>query len=92
MPDFGVPENEQQQIKKFFAQMVIFRWAKGSDGKDAFTIPVDNSTKDAVYKKLDTITMKEWLLQNNYTSTYLHWYCNYCCRDHFGTDYSLASA
>lgn len=92
VPDFGVPENEQQQIKKFFAQMVIFRWAKGSDGKDAFTIPVDNSTKDAVYKKLDTITMKEWLLQNNYTSTYLHWYCNYCCRDDFGTDYSLASA
>ena len=92
VPDFGVPINEQQQIKKFFAQMLLFRLAKGTDGKDAFAIPADNSSNDALYKMLDTITMKEWLLQNNYTATYLHWYCNYCCRDDFGTDYSLASA
>jgi monoamine oxidase len=92
VPDFGVPPDEQKQIKKFFAEMVNFRLAKGADGKAAFAIPADNSSSDAVYKMIDTITMKEWLLQNNYTSTYLHWYCNYCCRDDFGTDYSLASA
>jgi hypothetical protein len=92
MPDFGVSTDDRYQIKSFLAQMTIFKKAKGTDNKYAFTIPVDESSNDVVFTELDKFTMKEWLLQKNYTSTYLHWYCNYCCRDDFGTDYSLASA
>jgi hypothetical protein len=92
VPHAGVPANEQQQFKRFFEQMETFRQAKGSDGKDAFAIPVINSSTDAQYVQLDSISMKTWLQQNGYTSKYLHWYCNYCTRDDFGTRYEEASA
>jgi monoamine oxidase len=92
VPHYGVPPAEQQQIKRFLEQMETFRYAKGSDGKDAFAIPVNNSSADAQYLQLDGITMKAWLQQNGYTSEYLHWYCNYCTRDDFGTRYDEASA
>ncbi|THU40907.1 FAD-dependent oxidoreductase [Niastella caeni] len=92
VPHIGVPNEEQEQIKRFLEQMETFRYAKGTDGKDAFAIPVNNSSKDTQYVQLDQITMKAWLLQNGYTSNYLHWYCNYCTRDDFGTRYDEASA
>lgn len=92
VPHFGVPNGEQQQIKRFFEQMEFFRNAKGNDGKDAFSIPVNNSSTDAQFVQLDQLTMKAWLQQNGYTSNYLHWYCNYCTRDDFGTRYDEASA
>jgi len=92
IPDFGVPENERAQIKSFMKQMQDFRNARGADGKDAFAIPVDVSSEDETYRQLDKITMQQWLLNNGYTSPYLYWYVNYCCRDDFGTDYRRASA
>src|SRR5258708_39189875 len=36
--------------------------------------------------------MKDWLQQNNYHSSYLQWYVNYCTRDDFGTRYEAISA
>jgi hypothetical protein len=92
VPAIGVPAAEQQQIKRFMEQMDQLRNAKGSDGRDAFAIPVSHSSKDEQYLQLDRLTMKAWLLQNGYTSAYLHWYCNYCTRDDFGTRYDEASA
>ncbi|MEO6722511.1 MAG: FAD-dependent oxidoreductase [Ferruginibacter sp.] len=92
IPEFGVPKNERLQIKSFMSAMNVFRLAKGSDGKDAFAIPVDNSSEDDIYRHLDNATMKEWMADNGYSSTYLNWYVNYCCRDDYGTDYSRASA
>lgn len=92
IPHFGVAENELKEMKRFLAAMDAFRLAKGIDGKDAFAIPVDDSSTDEEYQKLDGITMREWLHQNNYSSNYLQWYVNYCCRDDFGTDYQYASA
>ncbi len=92
IPNFGVPDEELQQVKKFLAAMDAFRKAKGKDGKDAFSIPVDESSADEEFIRLDTIAMKDWMTSNGYTSPYLHWYINYCCKDDFGTDYAIASA
>lgn len=92
IPHFGLPPEELEQIKKFMAVMDIFRKAKGRDNKDAFAIPVDESSNDEEFISLDAITMKDWMTKNNYSSPYLHWYINYCCRDDFGTDYSSTSA
>lgn len=92
IPQYGVPAKELEQINRFLALMQTFRTAKGADGKDAFAIPVNESSKDAAYSKLDGITMKEWLMREGFTSEYLHWYVNYCTRDDFGTSYSYCSA
>jgi phytoene dehydrogenase-like protein len=92
VPQLGVPGREQEEIRRFLEQMNVFRQERGKDGRDAFAIPVDNSSKDQVYAALDNTTMEQWLLQNNYTGKYLHWYVNYCTRDDFGTTISQISA
>jgi monoamine oxidase len=92
IPHFGTTDEDNNEVKRFLKQMEDFRNAKGSDGKDAFTIPVAISSSDSAFTRLDSLTMKEWMLQQNYVSKYLHWYVNYCCRDDFGADYSVASA
>lgn len=92
VPQFSVPVNEQNEIARFFHQMEVYRNQKGSDGKDAFAIPIDESSKDEVFVALDRITMKEWMAQQGYKSSYLHWYINYSTRDDFGTTYDRISA
>ncbi|HWK05828.1 MAG TPA: NAD(P)-binding protein [Puia sp.] len=92
IPRGGLPVEDQAEINRFLQQMDQFRQANGSDGLPAFSIPVDRSSKDTLYTALDKLTMKEWLQQNNYHSSYLQWYVNYCTRDDFGTRYEAISA
>jgi monoamine oxidase len=92
IPYAGLPDNDKVQIKLFMERMNSFRFAKGKDGRDAFTIPVDNSSHDNEFTVLDTLTMKEWLVSQQLESKYLHWYVNYCTRDDFGTVYDKISA
>ena len=92
IPSFGVPDDDAKQIVSFLKIMDEYRHKKGNDGKEAFTIPVDNSSKDNSFTALDKITMKKWMMENEFTSEYLHNYVNYCCRDDFGTPHHLISA
>ncbi|HEY0041082.1 MAG TPA: FAD-dependent oxidoreductase [Flavisolibacter sp.] len=92
VPQFGVPEEEKKEIERFLALMNEFRYKKGSDGKDAFALPVNASSKDDEFVRLDSQTMKEWMLQQGFTGKYLHWYVGYCTRDDFGTPIDKVSA
>lgn len=92
IPNFGVPDEEKKQIQRFIQLMDDYRHVKGGDAKDAFAIPVDHSSKDKLFTDLDKITMKQWLLTNDFTSSYLHTYINYCTRDDFGTPHDQCSA
>ena len=92
VPDFGVPENEKQQIVKFFNLVTRFKNARGNDGKYAFDIPIDNSSADEEYRKLDKISFSDYLHEQGFTSPYLQWYLNYCCKDDYGTPAKNVSA
>jgi monoamine oxidase len=92
IPDFGVPAKEKEQIKQFLKLMDQYRRQRGKDDKEVFAIPIDDSSKDEIFTRLDNITMKDWLVQNGFSSDYLHWYVNYCVRDDFGINYDQASA
>lgn len=92
IPHYGVPAKDLKQIERFMQLMDQYRHQKGTDGKDAFAIPVDHSSKEEKFTNLDRITMKQWLMQNGFTIEYLHWYVDYCVRDDFGTPYQLISA
>jgi protoporphyrinogen oxidase len=92
VPHFGVPEEEKKQIDRFLHLMNEYRYKKGNDQKDVFALPVNASSKDEAFVQLDTITMKTWLLQQGFSSSYLHWYVNYCTRDDFGTTIDTVSA
>lgn len=85
VPDFGVPAIEKQQIKRFFALVNKLRDQKGSDGKYLFTLPLIDSSADEEYRKLDKISFKQYLSDNQFTSPYLLWYLDYCCKDDYGS-------
>ena len=92
VPDFGVPEIERKQIERFFKLVTECKNARGSDGKYAFDIPIDNSSTDDAYRKLDKISFTEYLKSNGFDSPYLLWYLNYCCKDDYGTKAMNVSA
>ena len=92
VPDFGLAQDDKNQIQKFQKSIHTLKHAKGSDGLYAFTFPVENSSKDAVFTNLDTISMKEYLRSEGYASEYLFWYVDYCCRDDYGTSVDDTSA
>jgi len=92
IPHFGLSAQDIAQMDLFLKQMNVYRYAVGTDNKEAFAIPVNQSSKDVAYLSLDSITMKEWMLKNGFESDYLHHYVNYCTKDDFGTPHHKISA
>jgi monoamine oxidase len=92
VPQFGVPEEEKKQVDRFLKEMNHYRYLLGNDEKDAFAIPINRSSKDPSLTKLDEQTMQQWMRAQGYTSSYLHHYVNYCCRDDYGTTIESVSA
>jgi protoporphyrinogen oxidase len=92
IPQFGVSNEDKQQIKRFFEKVSTLKQARGNDGKYAFTIPIDQSSADVTYRHLDKISFKVYLMQEGYTSKYLFWYLDYCCKDDYGQHLDKVSA
>lgn len=92
VPHFGLDEQDKKQVARFFDLMKNFRQAKGNDGKYAFDIPLDRSSLEEAYVRLDKISMFDYLEEEDLTSSYLTWYVDYCCRDDYGTDIRSTSA
>lgn len=92
VPAIGITPEEEAQYRRFFARMADFKQRKGADGKRAFAIPVDRSSQDPQWLKLDEISMEDWLNREEFDSPRLRWYVNYCCRDDFGATYRDTSA
>ena len=92
VPQVGITESDKRQYKEFFGRMQEFKNAKGRDLRSAFAIPVDASSRDPKFRRLDTISMDAFLQENGWHSTPLRWYVNYCCRDDYGRGSAHISA
>ncbi len=92
VPDFGVASEDRKQITRFFDKVSHLKDSRGTDGKYAFDIPLDQSSNDAQYRQLDSITFEQYLLGEGFTSAYLLWYLNYCCKDDYGAPAAKVSA
>jgi protoporphyrinogen oxidase len=92
VPNTGISDDDKKQYTSFFALTEGYKSAKGKDGRRAFAIPVDKSSHDPEWTKLDNVTMKEWMDARGYTSEPLRWYVDYCCRDDYGTSFEETSA
>jgi hypothetical protein len=92
LPDSGLGVANSEDFKKFKKIMAEFATALGKDGKPAFTIPLEKSSTDPKFTRLDQISFKDFLDSKNLSSKYLRWYANYCCRDDFGLTYDQTSA
>jgi hypothetical protein len=93
VPQLGVSAADQHVIETFFDEMKRLQNARGSDGRRAFTIPVDASSRDETFTRLDKMTMADYLREKNWSDCApLRWYVNYCCRDDYGAGIEQISA
>ncbi len=92
LPTMGINSQDKADYKTFHQLMISFKSARGSDGKLAFAIPLDESSQDFEFLKFDSMDMKSFLNKFNFKSPFLHWYVNYCCRDDYGMPYNQVSA
>jgi hypothetical protein len=92
LPEIGVTEADRRQYRSFFAAMDGFRAARGSDGRKAFAIPLELSSADDDFRRLDAISMADFLRDHGWDSAPLRWYIDYCCRDDYGTPLEAVSA
>jgi len=93
VPQLGVSDAEQRTIQAFFDAMRGFQTRRGQDGRRAFTIPLDASSQDEEFTRMDGITMAEYLRRRGWFGcTPLRWYVNYCCRDDYGAGIEQVSA
>jgi glycine/D-amino acid oxidase-like deaminating enzyme len=92
VPQYGVPAADTDQIRRFLAEMQRLRTLRGRDGRYLFDLPSVRSSTDAEWLALRQRPFAEWLDAEGYTSQYLRWYLDYCCRDDFGAGIATVCA
>lgn len=92
IPRYGNSKEVDNQIDLFLQRMTEFREKKGNDKKYFFDIPKSFCSSDESLNSLDEITMKKWLLDNNFTAEEILEYVDYCCKDDFGLGIEFVSA
>ena len=88
----GASDEDRQQYNEF--QKKLDYWVNWRDvaGKRAFVVPVAMCSTDSTATALDKISFGEWLRQNGFNSERLVWYCDYACRDDYGSKLDETSA
>ncbi len=92
IPEFGISDEDRKQIKRFFSLVNTLKQTKGEDEKFIFNIPLNESSSDESYIKLDQLSFKNYLTNEGFTSAYLLWYLDYCCKDDYGQQIDKVSA
>ncbi len=92
LPHVGAAEKDLEQFKRFKDLVSFFKRRRGRDGRKAFAIPMEFSSRDPDLLGLDRISISEFLRQKGFDSAPLNWYVNYACRDDYGCHYSQVSA
>lgn len=77
---------------RFQERIRHFQALRGNDGRKAFAIPLEYSSRDPALLAMDTVTFEAWLRAEGFTSEFVHWVANYACRDDYGCSYGVASA
>ena len=92
LPHRGFDAAEREQQRRFHERMEELKNARGRDGRRAFAIPMELSSRDPGWRALDRITFSKWLTENGFTAPSLHWLANYATRDDYGTAHDQTSA
>jgi hypothetical protein len=92
IPTHGVPDPDREQIQAFLGFVQGLKTTAGSDGLPAFHFPLSGASRDPQFTQWDQVTMEAFLVSRGWTSPYLLWYVDYCCRDDYGAGISRVSA
>ncbi len=91
-PAAALTNEDNKQLTDFHQLMNQYAILKGKDGKDAFCIPVFESSQDEDILELDNISMRDFCEQKGFNSGFFNWYINYVCLDDYGVTADIASA
>lgn len=91
-PRVGATVEDLKENDRFHAEIAALRARVGRDGRPAFAIPMENSSRDPELLELDRLSMAAWLDREGYRSPGLRWYVEYACRDDYGGELSEVSA
>ncbi len=92
VPQLGIARKDLDQFQAFQDMIDRYRQRRGRDGRKAFAIPMELSSRDRDLLELDRVSMLEFLKGQHLDSKTLHWYVNYACRDDYGCSYRDVSA
>ena len=92
VPKIGLAAADRRDIDAFFAAIHAFRDRRGGDGRPAFAIPMDLSSRDPELLALDRISFTQWIEAQGWRSPVLRAHVRYCCRDDYGTEPDQVSA
>jgi protoporphyrinogen oxidase len=84
LPLIGATRKDLDEYERFRRLLGEYRERSGADGRRAFAIPMELSSRDGDLLALDRFSVREFLLASGFTSPGLHWYVDYACRDDFG--------
>lgn len=92
LPREGISAAEQAEHARFLNIVAFYRQARGSDGRRAFSVPLEGSSGDEQFLKLDQYSMRTWLQESAFSAPTLFWYLDYCCREQYGRHLDEISA
>ncbi len=82
-PD-DLDREDAAEVARFAQIEEDFFEREGSDGRPAFTIPIERSSRDPDLLALDRMSMSAWLDREGFRSPFLRWMVRYACLDDFG--------
>lgn len=91
-PPLGVGEDDLAQFARFQAAVEAVAARRGADGRRAFALPVDASSRDPDLLALDRLSMAQWLDREGLTSPAVRWFVEYACLDDYGCTLAGTSA
>ncbi|MEZ4298081.1 MAG: FAD-dependent oxidoreductase [Polyangiaceae bacterium] len=83
---------ERDELRRFRDIADTWSARNGDDGRAAFQIPVELSSRDPDIVALDRVRFSDWLDTNGFTSPFLRWYVRYAVLDDFGGEPESISA
>jgi hypothetical protein len=92
VPRAAMSAQERAEIDRLRELTQELSQAKGNDGRDAFAIPVEQSSRDPRFTELDGISMATWLDRHGFRSNFVRWFAQYATLDDFGGNLDQVSA
>ncbi len=80
------------EVDAFETRLRELRDFRDEQGKRAFALPMELSSREPSMLALDGMSMADYLNAEGWTSPRLRWYLDYCCRDDYGCSLEDTSA
>ena len=91
-PFIDTSDREREVLLRFEDAMLGWALHRGRDGRRAFAMPLRYSTADSRVRRLDQISMAQYLREEGWHDERLGWLVNYACRDDYGSTAAQVSA